>query len=312
MKDKVVIIGAGFVGATSAYALMMNGVAEEIVMLDINRDKVDGEVMDLNHGILFVPPVQIRAGDYSDCKDARLIIISAGANQKPGESRMDLLKRNACIFEDIMAQVSKYLGQAIILVVTNPVDVLTYFTLKVSGLPSSRVLGSGTMLDSSRFRFLLSRHCGVDARNVHAYIIGEHGDSEVPVWSLADIAGMPIDSYCLQCGRQCAGSEKEAIFREVRDSAYNIISKKGATYYAVGLAVRRITEAILRNENSVLTVSTLVEDYYGIKDVCLSLPNIVNEHGAAKLLEIPLNEQEISSLKRSAEKIRLAIEQVGL
>lgn len=312
MKDKVVIIGAGFVGATSAYALMMNGVAEEIVMLDINRDKVDGEVMDLNHGILFVPPVQIRAGDYSDCKDARLIIISAGANQKPGESRMDLLKRNACIFEDIMAQVSKYLGQAIILVVTNPVDVLTYFTLKVSELPSSRVLGSGTMLDSSRFRFLLSRHCGVDARNVHAYIIGEHGDSEVPVWSLADIAGMPIDSYCLQCGRQCAGSEKEAIFREVRDSAYNIISKKGATYYAVGLAVRRITEAILRNENSVLTVSTLVEDYYGIKDVCLSLPNIVNEHGAAKLLEIPLNEQEISSLKRSAEKIRLAIEQVGL
>ncbi|AEE95701.1 L-lactate dehydrogenase [Mahella australiensis] len=312
MKDKVVIVGTGFVGATSAYALMMNGVAEEIVLLDVNRDKAEGEVMDLNHGILFVPPVQIRTGDYSDCKDARLIIISAGANQKPGESRMDLLKRNASIFKDIVAQISKYLGEAIILVVTNPVDVLTYFTLRVSGLPSSRVLGSGTVLDSSRFRFLLSRHCGVDARNVHAYIIGEHGDSEVPVWSLADIAGMPIDSYCLQCGRRCAGSEKEAIFREVRDSAYNIISKKGATYYAVGLAVRRITEAILRNENSVLTVSTLVEDYYGIKDVCLSLPNIVNEHGAAKLLEIPLNEREISSLKQSAEKIRQAIQQLGL
>ncbi|MDI6600246.1 MAG: L-lactate dehydrogenase [Thermoanaerobacteraceae bacterium] len=310
MKDKVVIVGAGFVGATSAYALMMSGVAEEIVMIDANHDKAEGEVMDLNHGILFVPSIQIRTGDYSDCKDARLIIITAGSNQKPGESRMDLLKRNASIFEDIISQIKKYITDAIVLVVTNPVDVLTHFTLKISGLPPSRVIGSGTVLDSSRFRFLLSRHCGVDARNVHAYIIGEHGDSEVPVWSLADIAGMPIDKYCMQCGRQCARDEKDKIFEEVKNSAYNIIAKKGATYYAVGLAVRRIAEAILRNENSVLTISTLVDNYYGISDVCISLPVLVNGQGAARLLKIPVNEQELDSLKRSAEKIKEATDQL--
>lgn len=312
MKDKIVIIGAGFVGATSAYALMMNGVAEEIVLVDINQERLEGEVMDLNHGILFVPPVNIRIGDYSDCKDAHLVIITAGVNQRPGESRMDLLKRNASIFRDIVDQVCKYLGDGIILVVTNPVDVLTYLTLKVSGLPSSRVFGSGTVLDSSRFRFLLSRHCGVDARNVHAYIIGEHGDTEVPVWSLADIAGMPIDSYCIQCGRECACSEKEAIFKEVKDSAYKIISKKGATYYAVGLAVCRIAEAVLRNENSVLTVSTLIEDYYDINDVCLSLPNLVNEYGASKLLRIPLSDTEAQALKKSADSIKRAIDEINI
>lgn len=312
MRDKIVIIGAGFVGATSAYALMMSGVPEEIVLIDVNRDKVQGEVMDLNHGILFVPPVSIRVGDYADCKDAGLIIIAAGANQKPGETRLDLLKRNAAIFRQIISEVLKYIGDAIVLVVTNPVDVLTYFTLKVSGLERSRVVGSGTVLDSSRFRFLLSKHCGVDARNVHAYIIGEHGDSEVAVWSSASIGGMAIERYCLQCGRHCMDREKEDIFNEVRNAAYNIIEKKGATYYAVGLAVRRISEAILRDENSVLTISTLVNDYYGINDVCMSLPVLVNQRGADKVLDLPLSDQEIEGIRRSAERLKAAIGELQL
>lgn len=312
MRDKIVIIGAGFVGATSAYALMMSGVPEEIVLIDVNRDKVQGEVMDLNHGILFVPPVSIRVGDYADCKDAGLIIIAAGANQKPGETRLDLLKRNAAIFRQIISEVLKYIGDAIVLVVTNPVDVLTYFTLKVSGLERWRVVGSGTVLDSSRFRFLLSKHCGVDARNVHAYIIGEHGDSEVAVWSSASIGGMAIERYCLQCGRHCMDREKEDIFNEVRNAAYNIIEKKGATYYAVGLAVRRISEAILRDENSVLTISTLVNDYYGINDVCMSLPVLVNQRGADKVLDLPLSDQEIEGIRRSAERLKAAIGELQL
>jgi L-lactate dehydrogenase len=235
--SKVVIVGAGLVGSTFAYSLMINGSASEIVLIDVNRDRLEGEVMDLNHGICFVRPVTVRAGSYDDCADADVVVLTAGANQKPGETRIDLLARNAAIFRDVVHKVQATGTNAILLVATNPVDVMTYVTLKLSGLRPERVIGSGTVLDSSRLRYLIGRHCRVDTSNVHAYVIGEHGDSEVPVWSLANIAGVRLDDYCAVCSTGCAaGLPKEEIFAEVKNAAYRIIKGKGATYYAIGLA----------------------------------------------------------------------------
>ena len=309
--DKVTIIGAGYVGATTAYALMMGGTTSEIAMIDLDQERLAGEVMDLNHGVVFVPPVKVYAGTYEDCKDSNIVIITAGVGQKPGETRIDLLKRNIEVFKDIVPKVVEKNDKCIILVVTNPVDVLTYASLKISGLPPSQVIGSGTVLDSARFKYLISEHCNVAASNVHAYIIGEHGDTEVPAWSISNIASMPIEKYCIQCGRGCERECKEAIFNDVKNAAYRIIDGKGATYYAIGLAVRRIVEAILRDENSVLSVSSLMEGYYGVNDVCISLPTIVNEHGIAKVLELPLSDQEIKGFQHSAKTIRELLDQVG-
>ncbi|HBQ65189.1 MAG TPA: L-lactate dehydrogenase [Clostridiales bacterium] len=310
--DKVVIIGAGYVGATSAYALMTAGTVSEIVLLDVNEKKLEGEVMDLNHGISFVPPVVIRSGDYEDCRDADIILLAAGAGQKPGETRLDLLKKNIGIFQEILPKVMQANEKAILLVVTNPVDLLTYATLKISGLPRQRVIGTGTLLDSSRFKYLLSRNCRVDPRNVHAYIIGEHGDSEVPAWSLTNIAGTPLDRYCQACcmpDSSCC--DRESIFREVRDAAYRIIEGKGATYYAVGLAVRRIVETILRNESSILPVSSLMTGQYGVEDVCLSLPAIVDRQGIAKVLELPLDPAEVQGFRESARILKAHLKEAG-
>jgi L-lactate dehydrogenase len=306
-REKVAVVGAGFVGATSAYAIMNAGTASEIVMLDINQEKLEGEVLDLDHGTMFVPPVRINSGDYADCADAEVVILTAGASQKPGESRLDLLKKNVKVFKDAVPKILQGGFEGIFLVITNPVDVLTYVTLKLSGFPPNRVLGSGTLLDSARFRYLISRRCGVAPQSVHAHIIGEHGDSEVAAWSAVNIAGVPFESFCESCNRPCGLDERESIYKNVKEAAYKIIDKKGATYYAIGLAVRRIVQALLRDENSVLTVSSLPHGRHGVEDVCLSLPSIINKDGISSVLELPLSDAEIQSLRSSAGTIKEAL-----
>ncbi len=314
-KPKVSIIGAGNVGSTYAFALTMRGLAREIVIVDLNKKKAEGECMDINHGLSLAYPAEIRAGGYPECADSDLVVITAGAKQKPGQSRVDLVQANTEIFKKIIPEVTKYAQDAVVLVVTNPVDILTYVTLKISGLPKNRVFGSGTVLDTSRFRYLISEHCEVDPRNVHAYIIGEHGDSELPVWSNADIGGMHIEKYCPLCRNfdHCRREEKlDEIFQNVKDAAYKIIDAKGATYYAIALALVRITEAILRDENSILPISTLISGYYGIDDVCLGIPSIVNKTGVEHFLKLELSESEQKAFVHSAETLKKIIKQINL
>lgn len=298
---KVCIIGAGNVGSTFAYTLMQSGLAREIVLIDLDRERAEGEAMDLNHGLFFAPPVDIRAGDYDECADAALIVITAGAKQHPGESRLDLVQRNVAICRAIMGEITSRTRDAIIIMVTNPVDVLTYVAQEVSGWPHGRIIGSGTVLDSARFRYLLSEHCEVDPRNVHAYVIGEHGDSEVGVWSMTHIAGVRMTDYCRHiCQRTCADEDRAKILDQVRDSAYHVIESKGATYYGVSMALERIASAILRDENSVLTVSLRADGHYGLEAVCLSLPAIVNGNGVHRVIDASLSQEERNALDRSA------------
>ncbi|NLY18445.1 MAG: L-lactate dehydrogenase [Clostridiaceae bacterium] len=304
--QKVTIIGAGFVGSTAAYTLMMSGLFSEIVIIDINKTKAIGEAMDINHGMPLAVPVKIYQGDYEDSRDSDVIIISAGANQKEGETRLDLVHKNAEIFKSIVSNVIRYNSpdKSIILVVTNPVDILTYVTAKISDWPKEKVIGSGTVLDTARFRFLLGRHVGLDPRNIHGYIIGEHGDSELAVWSLTTIAGMPMDDYCKFCGQCNEGHNRMEIFESVKNAAYEIIKAKGATYYAVALAIKRIVEAIMRDEHSILTVSSLLQGQYGIEDVAISVPSIVDRNGINRVLEVPLSDEERKQLLHSAEILR--------
>ncbi|MCX7848374.1 MAG: L-lactate dehydrogenase [bacterium] len=312
-QRKVVIVGAGAVGATFAYALAQSGLAEEIVLVDRNEGLALGQALDLAHGYPFFPPVVIRAGTSADYADAQVIVIAAGAKQNPGESRLNLLQRNALIVRSIMHELVAQAAQGIVIMVSNPVDVLTRVALDVTGWPARRIIGSGTVLDSARFRYLLSQHCGVDVRNVHAYIIGEHGDSEVAAWSMTHIAGVPIDTYCNAC-RKCArwAEEREAIVRAVRESAYHIIGYKGATHFGVGMALVRIVEAILRNERSVLTVSTRLHGEYGLRDVCLSVPVIVAREGVERVIEGPLRDEELAGLRASAELLEKAYAELAL
>ncbi len=310
--DRVVVIGAGFVGSTTAYAIMQAGLTSEVVLIDVNEKRLAGEVMDLEHGVMFVPEVTVRAGDYPDCRDAAVIAITAGANQKPGESRLDLLKRNTGVFRSIVPRIAEQKPAGVVVVVTNPVDILTYVTLSFSGLPPERVIGSGTLLDTARFRSLLSERCGVAAQNVHAYIIGEHGDSEVPAWSAIYMGGMTFERFCRGCDKGCEPYSKPEIFEKVKEAAYRIIEDKGATYYAVALAVRRIAQAIIRDENSVLPVSTLMRGLYGINDVCLSIPCVIDGNGVRRPLEMELSEAEESALRASAGKVRGVIESLDL
>lgn len=316
MDDKIIkkitVIGAGFVGSTTAYTLMISGLVSEIVLIDLNKDKAEGEVMDMNHGMPFVKPVKIYNGDYSDCKGSDIVVITAGANQKEGETRIDLVKKNTAIFKGIIGEVVKYNTDCILLVVTNPVDILTYVTYKLSGFPKDKVIGSGTVLDSARFRYLLGDHTGVDPRNVHAYILGEHGDTEVPTWSLANIAGIPMENYCNNCHGCKEGFSRNEIYENVKNAAYQIIKKKGATYYAVALAVRRIVEAIVRNENSILTVSSLLDGHYGLDDVCLSVPTVVNSNGIERILNVDLNDKESELLRKSGESLKDVIKTLDL
>lgn len=312
-KPKISIIGAGNVGSTFAFALLISGVAREIFIVDKNEKKSTGECMDLNHGMSFTHPTAICATGYEGCVDSDIVVITAGANQKPGQTRIDLAQTNVDIFKEIIPNVIKYAKDAILLVVTNPVDVLTYVTLKISGFPINKVIGSGTVLDTSRFRYLISEHCNVDSRNVHAHIIGEHGDTELPVWSNASIGGMKIDKFCPRCKKSGhCNREKELgiIFDEVKNAAYKIIESKGATYYAIALALVRIAEAILRDENSVLPVSTLIKDYYDVNDVCLSLPSIVNKNGVEQFLRIDLSLEEQKKFKHSAKTLKGIIKSI--
>lgn len=314
-KPKVSIIGAGNVGSTFAFSLMVRGLAREIVIVDKNIKKAEGECKDLNHGLHFAHPAKIYAAGFQGCKDSDLIVITAGAKQKPGQSRTDLVQTNTDIFKSIVPQAQKYAKDAIFLVVTNPVDILTYVTLKVSGLPKHRVFGLGTLLDTSRFRYSISEHCGVDPRNIHAYIIGEHGDTELPVWSNASIGGMKIAEYCPTCeNHEHCNREKvlEGLFQSVKNAAYEIIESKGATYYAIALALVRITETILRDESSVLPVSTLIEGYCGVEDVCLSIPSVVNRKGIEKKLNIKLSDKEKQLFQESADSLKNIIKGIDI
>ncbi len=301
---RVAVVGLGNVGATFAYALLLSGLAAEIVLIDVNRAKAEGEAMDLNHTVPFTHPTRVWAGGYADCAGAVVTVLAAGAGQKPGETRLDLIKKNAAIWRDIVPNVVKNNPHGILLIATNPVDVLTYAALKLSGLPPERVIGSGTILDTARFRYLLSQHFNVDASSVHAYIIGEHGDSEVPVWSLANIAGMRLREFCNAQNRAYDQKAMDDIFAQTRDAAYRIIERKGATYYAVAAGLMRITQAILRNQNTVLSVSSLVHDYYDIHDVCFSLPTVVDRGGIEKAVHLELAANEIEQLRHSADVLR--------
>jgi len=311
-ERKVVVIGAGFVGTTYVYALMHTGLASEIVLIDVDQKRVKGEVMDLEHGLAFVQPVEIRAGDYSDCADANLIVVTAGAKQAPGQSRLELIQRNADIVKSICDEIKKYDSDAVLVMVTNPVDVLTQAALKQLGWPRDRVIGSGTVLDSARFRSMLSRHCGVDTRNVHAYILGEHGDSEVAAWSMTHVAGVPMKDYCVICQGCDPKKGHEEITRRVRDSAYHIIDYKGSTYYAIGLSLTRISGAILRNEHSILTISLLLQGEYNINDICLSVPCVVGKNGVERVITAQLSEDEQAALKASAQTLREVLDNITL
>jgi L-lactate dehydrogenase len=297
---KVAIVGVGSVGASFAYSLMIHGLVSEISLIDVNAKKARGEAMDLEHGLPFVPPARINAGDYGECADANIVVVAAGAAQKPGESRLNLVERNIAVFKQVIPRIKEHNDQCILLIATNPVDIMTYASLKLSGFPPNRVIGSGTILDTSRLRSLLGEHFKIDSRNVHAYIIGEHGDSEVPVWSSASIAGVKIKEYCPFCGMRYDEQYLNKIFEEVKNAAYKIIDLKGATYYAIGLGLTRIVESIIRDENAILTVSSLLQDYYGVSGLCLSVPSIVNKDGLSQAIKLPLEDAEIKMFQESA------------
>jgi L-lactate dehydrogenase len=309
---RVAVVGTGAVGSTFAFSLLLGGLAAEIVMIDANARKAEGEAMDLMHAVPFARTTKIWAGSIDDCAGAAITVISAGAAQKPGETRLDLVRKNAAIFREIVPAVARCNPEGIILVATNPVDVLSYLTYRISGLPSARVIGSGTILDTARFRALLAEHYGVDPRSVHAYIAGEHGDTEVPVWSLANIAGMPLADFARANGMGHDAARLQQIFEGTRDAAYQIIERKGATYYAVAAGLMRIVEAILRDQSTVLSVSSLMCDYYGIDDVYLSVPTVVGRAGVERTLRLALSAEEASGLRRSAELLRETIRTLDL
>jgi L-lactate dehydrogenase len=300
---KVVVVGAGSVGTTYIYALLQTGLADEIALIDIDRERVQGEIMDLSHGLPFISPVSLKVGDYTDCADANMVVVTAGAKQAPGQSRTELIQKNARIVRSICTEIAGQGADAVIVMVTNPVDALTHLAIETLGWPRERVIGSGTVLDSARFKYMLSDHCGIDARNVHAYIIGEHGDSEVAAWSLSHIAGVPIEQYCRICNVCDYEQHHKEIAERVRNSAYHLIGYKGSTFYGIGLSLVRISGAILRDENSVLTVSTLLQGEYGIRDVCLSVPCVVGENGIVRIIDAELTSSEQEALTRSAEAI---------
>lgn len=301
---KVGIVGCGFVGSATAFALMQSGLFSEMVLLDVDEDKAEGEALDIVHGMPFVGAVDISVGEYTDLADAGIIIVTAGANQKPGETRLDLVKKNVGIFKTIIPQIAKLDFGGVLLIVSNPVDILSLVAWKLSGLPKERVLGSGTVLDTSRLKVQIGQHLDVDSRSVHAYIIGEHGDSEIAAFSCANISGIPLEDFCEFKGHSHHDDEMEEIAENVKNIAYEIIEKKDATYYGIAMAVRRICEAIARNEKSILPVSRLVEGEYGISDIYLSLPAVVGASGIVTKIPIPLDEEEKEMLKKSADTLK--------
>ncbi|NFO15773.1 L-lactate dehydrogenase [Clostridium botulinum] len=303
-KRKISIIGAGFVGSTTAFALMNSGVATEICICDINMDKAMGEVMDLVHGTSFVKPVNIYAGSIAETKDSDIVIITAGAAQREGETRLDLIEKNYNIFKGFIPEIAKASPDAILLVASNPVDILAYITYKLSGFPKERVIGTGTVLDTSRLKYVIGKYLNVSNNNVHAYVLGEHGDSEVVSWSTGSIAGEGFDDYTKKFSLEWDEEIRSVIESDVKNAAYEIISRKKATYYAIGLAITKIVEAILRDENAILTVSSLMQGEYGISDMYLAIPTIINRNGAVRIVEPNITEEEIEKLQNSANVLK--------
>ena len=303
-ERKVAVVGCGFVGSASAFALMESGLFSEMVLIDVNKEKAEGEALDISHGLPFAKPVQIYAGDYKDAEDAAVVIVTAGAGQKPGETRLDLVKKNVGIFKSIIPEIAKYNTEGILLIVANPVDILTYAAAKLSGCPESRVFGSGTVLDTARLKYLLGEHLKIDSRSVHACIIGEHGDSEIAAWSSANVSGIPLNDFCEMRGHFEHEKSMKEIAENVKNSAYKIIEKKGATYYGIAMSVRRICEAIVRDEKSILPVSSIQHGEFGIDDVALSMPAIVGRSGVEGAVPIRLSDEEKKALKASADTLK--------
>ena len=301
---KVAMIGCGFVGAACSFAIMQSGLFSEMVLIDADKNKAEGEALDISHGVPFAKPIKIYAGDYDDIKDASLIIVSAGANQKPGETRLDLVKKNISIFKSIIPEIKKRDFNGILLIVANPVDILTTAAQKLSGLPENKVIGSGTVLDTARLKYELGNHLNVDSRSVHAFIIGEHGDSEIAAWSSANVSGIPLNKFCEMRGHFNHAEAMKKIAQNVKNSAYEIIEKKRATYYGVAMAVKRICEAIIRDEKSILPISSLMRGDFGIEGISLSMPAIIGKDGVECLVPIQLNEEEISKLQKSAKTLQ--------
>lgn len=302
-SSKISIIGAGFVGSTAAYACLIDGAASEISLIDVNREKAQGEAMDLQHGLPFKPNVKITFGDkYDLCRDSEIVVICAGAHQKPGETRLDLVNKNAAIFKQMIPSITRHNKDCILLVVSNPLDILTYLTLKYSKFPKNRVFGSGTILDTARFRYLLGQYFQVSPNSVHAYILGEHGDSSFPVWSTANIAGVNLTHF-----KKYNKKAMDKIYQETKNAAYEVIAKKGATYYAIGLGIAKIVRAILSDQNEVLALSSYLNNYHGINNVCLSVPAVVNRSGIKEHIILPLNSLEKKQLRKSASVINRII-----
>ncbi len=304
---KVAVIGCGFVGSSIAFALMQSGLFSEMVLIDVDMKKAEGEALDIGHGISFARPMKIWAGVYEDTADAAIVIITAGANQKPGETRLDLVHKNINILKSIMPEVTKYNKTGIILMVANPVDILTYAALKISGLPENRVMGSGTVLDTARLKYEMGELLEVDSRGVHAYIVGEHGDSEIAAWSSANVSGVPLKDFCKIRGDIDSNMLKEAtseIAKRVKNSAYEIIERKQATYYGIAMAVKRICEAVVRDEKSVLPISSMMHGEYGLTDVVLSMPAIIGANGVEHVIPVSLDEDEKKRLWNSAQVLK--------
>ena len=307
---KVAIVGCGFVGSASAFALMESSLFSEMVLIDADQNKAEGEALDISHGLPFAKPMQIYAGGYEDVADAAIIVVTAGAGQKPGETRLDLVKKNVGIFQSIIPQIAKYNKDGILLIVANPVDILTYTAAKLSGFPENRVFGSGTVLDTARFKYLLGEHLSVDSRTVHAFIIGEHGDSEIAVWSSANVSGIPINEFCEMRGHFEHEASMKRIAENVKNSAYEIIEKKKATYYGIAMSVKRICEAIVRDEKSILPISSIQHDNHGISDIALSMPAIVGRDGVECTVPISLSKEEEDKLKESAKTLKEVLDGV--
>ena len=310
--QKVAVIGCGFVGATSAFSLIQTGLFSEMVLIDANMQKAEGEAMDLSHGSAYLTPMNIYAGTYDDIVDAGLIVITAGANQKPDETRLDLVKKNVQIFKSIIPEIKERNCEGILLIVSNPVDILTEVALKLSGFPAHRVIGSGTVLDTARLKYVLGKHLQVDPRDIHAYIIGEHGDSELVVWSGAQVAGIHINHFCELRGHFNHEESMERLAQEVRDSAYEIIKRKGATYYGVAVAVKRIATAIVKDEHAVLPISSLMQGEFGLNDICLSIPTVIGQNGVEKVVDIYLNNDENEKLQTSDKALKDVLDGLDL
>lgn len=309
---KAAMIGCGFVGSASAFALMQSGLFSELVLIDANHDKAEGEAMDIAHGLPFAGQMKIYAGDYDDIVDAAVIIVTAGAAQKPGETRLDLVNKNVNIFKSIIPEIAKRNYKGILLIVANPVDILTYTAVKLSGLPENRVIGSGTVLDTARLKYALGEHLEVDSRSVHSFIIGEHGDSEIVAWSSTNVSGIPVNDFCELRGHFNHEEAMHRIADDVKNSAYDIIEKKSATYYGIAMSVKRICECIMRDEKSILPISSMMHGEYGISDICLSMPTVVGREGVETRVPIQLNEQEESALSASAEQLSKVAAQLDL